>query len=112
VTSRVARGAIVLVAGGVYASKPRPAIVVQDDLFDGTSSLTVCPLTTVDVQAPLLRMEIPAEKETGLDTTSYAMVDKLTTVRRTHLGTVLGDLNAVLMLELERRLLVFLGIAR
>lgn len=45
------RGDIVSVAGGVYASKPGPALVIQDDRFDATESLTVCPFTTTEVSA-------------------------------------------------------------
>ena len=36
------RGEIWTVAGGVYASKPRPAVIMQDDLFDSTLSVVVC----------------------------------------------------------------------
>jgi mRNA interferase MazF len=105
------RGDIVLVAGGVYASKPRPAVIVQDDLFDGTDSVTVCPLTTSDVPAPLLRMPVPANDTTGIDSPSFAMIDKVTTVRRSSAGEAIGRLDSVQMVELERRLLVFLGLA-
>jgi mRNA interferase MazF len=105
------RGNIVLVAVGVDASKPRPAAILQDDLFRGTDSVTVCPFTTSPVDAPLLRMSIPADSTTGIDEPSFAMVDKITTVRRSSVGTVVGQLNSVQMLELERRILVFLGLA-
>lgn len=106
------RGEIRLVAGGVYASKPRPAIVVQDDLFDALDSVTVCPLTTTVVDAPLLRPPIEATMTSGVDTDSYAMVDKITTVRRSNLGDTIGAVTPQQLVELERRLLVFLGIAR
>ncbi len=55
---RVRRGEIWTVAGGVYASKPRPALILQDDRFDGTDSVTVLPLTTTHVEAPLVRIHI------------------------------------------------------
>ena len=105
------RGEIVLVAGGVYARKPRPAVVIQDDLFDATDSLTVCPMTTVNTHAPLLRLSVPANEQTGLEFDSQIMVDKVTTVRRSNIGIVVGELGLEGMLELERRLLVFLGLA-
>lgn len=53
------RGELWTVVGGVYASQPRPALVVQDDLFAGTTSVTVAPLTTTLVDAPLLRVPVP-----------------------------------------------------
>lgn len=105
------RGDIALVAGGVYASKPRPAVIVQDDLFDGTDSVTVCPLTTTRVDAPLLRMALSASTGTGISEDSFIMIDKITTVRRSSVGERVGRLDAAAMLELERRLVTFLGIA-
>ena len=103
------RGDIVTVAGGVYASKPRPALVVQDDRFDATDSLTVCPFTTTKVDAPLLRVPVVANEANGLGQDSYLMVDKITTVRRGNARTVLGRLESTTLVEFERRLLVFLG---
>jgi mRNA interferase MazF len=103
------RGDIVTVAGGVYANKLRPALIVQDDRFDATDSLTVCPFTTTEVDAPLLRVPVTADDNNGLDQDSFLMVDKITTVRRSNAHAVLGRLEATTMIELERRLLVFLG---
>ena len=103
------RGEIVTVAGGVYANKPRPALIVQDDLFDATDSLTVCPFTSTRVEAPLLRLPVTADEENGLDQDSFLMVDKITTVRRSNAHTVVGKLEATTLVEFERRLLVFLG---
>ena len=103
------RGDIVTVGGGVYASKPRPALVVQDDRFDATDSLTVCPFTTTGVDAPLLRLPVAADEGNGLGQDSYLMVDKITTVRRGNARTVVGRLEATTLVAFERRLLVFLG---
>jgi len=103
------RGDIVTVAGGVYASKPRPALVVQDDRFDATDSVTVCPFTTTEVDAPLLRVPVAADETNGLGQDSYLMVDKITTVRRSNARAVLGRLETTTLVEFERRLLVFLG---
>jgi mRNA interferase MazF len=103
------RGDIVTVASGVYANKPRPALIVQDDRFDATDSVTVCPFTTTEVDAPLLRVPVTADEENGLGQDSFLMVDKITTVRRSNAHTVLGSLEATTLIEFERRLLVFLG---
>ena len=105
------RGDIVTVAGGVYASKPRPALVIQDDRFDATDSLTICPFTTTEVDALLLRVLVIADELTGLSHDSYLMVDKITTVRRSNAQAVIGRLASVTLVEFERRMLVFLGIA-
>lgn len=103
------RGDIVTVAGGVYASKPRPALIVQDDRFDATNSVTVCPFTSVQVDAPLLRVPVSADEVNGLDQDSFLMVDKLTTVRRSNAHALIGRVEATTLVEFERRLLVFLG---
>jgi len=98
-----------IVTGGVYAHKPRPALIVQDDRFDATDSLTVCPFTSTETEAPLLRVPVTADEINGLDQDSFLMVDKITTVRRSNAQTVLGSIEAKALVEFERRLLVFLG---
>lgn len=103
------RGDIITVAGGVYAQEPRPALIVQDDRFDATDSLTVCPFTSTQVDAPLLRLPVAADDENGLDHDCFLMVDKITTVRRSNAHSIIGRLEATALVEVERRLLVFLG---
>ena len=103
------RGDIVTVSGGVYARKPRPALVVQDDRFDATESVTVCPFTSTEVDTPLMRVPVTADEGNGLGEDSFLMVDKITTVRRSNVGTVLVRLETTTLVEFERRLLVFLG---
>lgn len=105
------RGDIVTVAGGVYASKPRPALIVQDDRFDATDSLTICPCATARVDAPLLRVPVAADDQSGLSLDSFLMVDKITTIRRSNAYAVIGRLDHATLVEFERRLLVFLGLA-
>ena len=106
------RGDIALVAGGTYSSKPRPALVLQDDHFDATDSVMVCPFTTAAVDAPMLRLPVAADGTNGLSRDSWLMVDKLTTVRRSNTREVIGRLADGQLTELERLLIVFLGLAR
>ena len=105
------RGELWTVAGGVYASKPRPALIIQDDRYDGTTSVTVLPLTTTAVDAPLLRVPVQPSATTGFRETSYIMIDKLTTIRRTNVEERIGRLPAAQLLGVERALLAFLGLA-
>jgi mRNA interferase MazF len=105
------RGELWAVVGGVYARKPRPALVIQDDRFDGTESVTVLPLSTVVVDAPLLRIRIPATATTGIRSESFAMVDKITTVRRSNVDQRIGRVSASTLVEVERAMLAFLGLA-
>ena len=106
------RGELWTAAGGVYASKPRPVLIVQDDLFASTASVTVAPLTSALADAPLLRVRIAADQTTNLSTDSDVMVDKITTVRRSNVMDLVGRVSDERMLEVERALLVFLGLAR
>lgn len=105
------RGELWTAAGGVYASKPRPVLIIQDDRFEATSSVVVIPLTTHDVDAPLIRVPINASPMSGITYDSFAMVDKVTTVRRANLRERTGRATSAQMVDIERALLVFLGIA-
>lgn len=105
------RGDIWTVAGGVYASKPRPALIVQDDRFDATDSVTVLPMTTTAIDAPLLRIALRATETTGIRQDSYLMIDKLTTVRRSSIHQRVGRIPTPQFVEVERALMVFLGLA-
>ena len=61
------RGKVWTVAGGPdYAGKPRPAVILQDDAFDATVSITICPFTTHSVDAPLVRLPIDSSDQNGL----------------------------------------------
>ena len=110
----VIRGEIWTVAGGVYASKPRPAVIVQDDLFDATTSVIVAPMTSQLIDAPLLRIRIHGNRDaaSGLERDSDVMIDKLTAVRRSNVLTRIGRLTSEQLVEVERSLMAFLGLAR
>lgn len=98
-------------ARGPYTGKPRPVVILQDDRFDATASVTVCPFTTSPVEAPLLRLSIDPSEENGLDQPSQLMVDKVTTMPRSSLGDRLGRLRDEELVALNRSLIVFLGLA-
>lgn len=86
------RGAVVVVATrGAYMSKPRPALVVQSDTFNEThASITICPITSDCVDAPLFRVSLPAGRRTGLEVPSQVMVDKVVSVPRESIGRAIG----------------------
>jgi mRNA interferase MazF len=72
------RGDIWIVAGGKdYAGKPRPVVVIQDDSFDATDSITICAFTTDETDAPLFRLPVAPNQRNGLRATCRLMVDKL-----------------------------------
>jgi len=108
----VKRGEIWTVSGGKdYAGKPRPAVILQDDRFDMTNSITVCAFTTDPTDAPLFRLPIEPDSTNGLRAVCRLMVDKITTVPKAKIGTLVGRLADEDIVRLNRTILVFLGIA-
>ena len=106
------RGEIWTAAGGKdYAGKPRPVVIVQDDRFDATDSITVCAFTTDPTDAPLFRLPVEPNERNGLRSPCRLMADKITTVPKTKLGSRLGRLDDEEILRLNRAMLVFLGLA-
>jgi mRNA interferase MazF len=106
------RGEVWTAAGGQdYAGKPRPVVILQDDRFEGTASITVCMLTTRLTDAPLFRLTVVPTPDNGLKLESQLMVDKITTVPKTRLGQQVGRLDDEDVVRLNRAVLVFLGLA-
>jgi mRNA interferase MazF len=105
------RGEVWTAAGGSgYSGKPRPVVVIQDDRFDATDSVTICAFTTDLTEAPLFRLRVESG-DAGLREDSSLMVDKITTVPRTRLGDQIGHLRDEDMMRLGRAIVVFLGLA-
>lgn len=106
------RGEIWTAAGGSgYAGKPRPVVIVQDDRFDATESVTVCAFTTDSTDAPLIRLPVEPDEVNGLRDRSSLMVDKITTVPRSKLGQRVGRLGDDDMVRMGRAVVVFFGLA-
>ena len=106
------RGEIWTIAGGGdYTGKPRPAVIIQDDSFDATASVTICAFTTDPTDAPLFRIPIEPSEKNGLRALSRLTVDKLTTVSKERVGSRVGHLDDEDMVRLNRAILVFLGMA-
>ena len=106
------RGDIVTVAAGTgYAGKPRPAVIVQAYGFEHTPSLVVCPLTSDEVNASLIRLFVEPSTQNGLRKPSWIMVESIVAVRRDKVGKQVGQLAADDLTRLNRALIVFLGLA-
>ncbi len=100
------------VAGGKdYAAKPRPVVILQDNRFDKTDSITVCAFTTDPTDAPLFRLAVEPSESNGLRAVCRLMVDKITTVPKGRIGARIGRLADEDMVRVNRAVLVFLGIA-
>ena len=106
------RGEIWTVAGGKnYAGKPRPVVILQDDRFDRTESITICAFTADPTDAPLFRLAVEPSQSNGLRAVCRLMVDKITTVPKSRIGARVGRLGDEDIVRLNRAVLVFLGIA-
>ncbi|MEK9660532.1 MAG: type II toxin-antitoxin system PemK/MazF family toxin [Alphaproteobacteria bacterium] len=105
------RGDIWTVSGAGYAGKPRPAVILQDDRFDATASVTLCVFTTDETDAPLFRIVVEPDAGNGLAAPSRLMADKIVTVSRDRLGRQIGRLANPDLTRLERAVMVFLGLA-
>ena len=106
------RGEIWTVSGGRdYAGKSRPAVILQDDNFTATASVTICAFTTDPTAAPLFRLPIEPTDGNGLRAPSNLMVDKITTVSKDKIGERIGRLDDADIVRLNQAVVVFLGLA-
>lgn len=105
------RGDLVAVSLQGDYGKPRPALVIQSDLFDEHPSVTVLPVTSELRDTPLFRITVLPNSENGLRKTSQIMVDKAHTIAREKIGETFGRLDDESLLSVNRALAVFLGFA-
>lgn len=106
------RGEFVAIAMQGDFGKPRPALVIQANQFDEHATVTVLPVTSTLVAAPLFRITVQPSAENGLQKPSQVMIDKAMTVKRNKVGQAFGRIDANAMVEIERCMAVFLGIAK
>src|SRR5258708_24496032 len=103
------RGEVWTVSGGSdYVGNPRPAVIIQDDAFADTSSVTICALTSTALSASLARIAIDPSPFNALRAPSQVMADKVTSVPRAKLGRKIGRLSDADMARVDRALTVFL----
>lgn len=105
------RGDLITVALSGDFGKPRPALVIQADLYETTGTLTVLLLSSTLVNAPLIRQTVQPSPQNGLAKPSQIMIDKIMTVQRVRVGSAFGRLDDQTMLSVTRLLAVFLGLA-
>lgn len=105
------RGDLVTIALQGDYGKPRPALIIQADQFDGLGSVVILPLTSTLIDAPLLRPMVETSQQNGLRTKSQIMVDKPMTVKTEKVGASFGHLDDLTMIGVSRLLALFLGLA-
>lgn len=106
------RGDVVTVSVQGDYGKPGPALIAQADAFNEThGSITVLPLTSRIVDAPLFRLTVDPNRQNGLTRVSQVMIDKAISVPRAKIGKVIGRLGDDAMIRVTRAMAVWLGIA-
>lgn len=105
------RGDLVTVAMQGDYGKPRPALVIQSNLFADHPSVTILPLTSELRETPIFRVRILPDQTNGLRVPSDVMIDKLHTVAREKIRETIGPINVEHLIEIERAVAVWLGIA-
>ncbi|GHU38279.1 mRNA interferase PemK [Betaproteobacteria bacterium] len=106
------RGDFVTIAMQGDFGKPRPALIIQADQFSEHPSITVLPVSSTILPAPLLRVTVQPSADNGLQKPSQVMIDKTMTVKRDRLGPAFGRIDGETLAEVDRCLAVVLGIAR
>ena len=105
------RGDLVTVAAPGGYGEPRPALVIQSDLFADHLSITLCLITSDLRDTPLFRLSVDPTEANGLRQRSQVMVDKILSVPRERVGTVIGRLDHTTMVTVDRTLALWIGIA-
>jgi mRNA interferase MazF len=105
------RGDVVLVALQGDYGKPRPALVVQADLFNATHpGVTILPLTSELRDAALFRIDVAPSAKNGLSKPSQIMLDKASTIARQKIGARIGRLDEQALMQVNRSMMVWLGL--
>lgn len=102
----------ICVFSGDYG-KQRPAVIVQSDAFNKAHpSITVCPLTTHLIEAPLVRLLLSPNKYNGLKVASQIMVDKIGSLKRDKIRKKIGTLTANQMNKVDDAILLWLSLKK
>ena len=97
--------------GGTYSTKPRPAVIIQSLAFNDFDSVTVIPMTTVEMTSNF-RIKIEPSLENNLGRIGFVMIDKLTTIKKSGLGEYIGHIEDRYVEQIEDALLKFIGIKK
>lgn len=102
---------MLVAARGAYSGKPRPAVVVQSDLFTPThGSVTLCLVTSELREAPLFRIDVVPSAENGFRKQSQVMVDKLFSAPRESIRDRVGTLDGPTMNRVSEALRLWLDL--
>jgi mRNA interferase MazF len=106
------RGNVVTVAMRGNFGKPRPALVLQSDVFsDIHATVTVALISSNPIQAPIFRLDIDPDESNGLTKPSQVQIDKIQSIRIEKIGAIIGELSDVMMVRVNRAMALWLGLA-
>jgi len=106
------RGDLITIAVQGSFGKPRPAVVIQNDLISDTANVLVCPLTSTQGPFVMLRLAVQPSAHNNLRKTSFVMLSNIVAAPREKCGAVMGTLTADQMADIDIRLAFILGLAR
>ena len=106
------RGDIVTIGVQGDFGKPRPALLIQSEMFnEAHATLTVLLISSELIDAPLFRLSIEPDQINGLTQQSQIQVDKALTVRREKVGQIIGRVDDAMMVRVNRALALWIGLA-
>lgn len=106
------RGNVVTVAMQGDFGKPRPALVLQSDVFsDIHATVTIALISSNLMRAPIFRLDIEPDGSNGLTKPSQVQIDKIQSIRIEKIGAIIGELSDVMMVRVNRALALWLGLA-
>ena len=105
------RGSIVTIALQGDFGKPRPALVLQSDVFnDIHETITVALISSRLIQGPIFRLDIAPSKLNGLSKDSQIQMDKIMSIKKEKVGSVIGKIEESLLVRVNRALALWLGL--
>ena len=106
------RGDLVTIAMQGDFGKPRPALVLQFDVFSNIhETVSVALLSSNLIQAPIFRLNVIPDDRNGLTKECQIQIDKIMSVRKEKIGKVIGTLDDTILVRVNRALALWLGLA-
>jgi len=97
--------------GDIVIANGRPMLVVQSQVFDATSTVTVIPLTSQMLDLPLLRINVMPDERNGVSVPSQIAISRITSLPRAHIAATAGRLDAATLRMVDQYIAMFLGLA-
>jgi mRNA interferase MazF len=99
---------------GLEIQKTRPALVIQNDVSNRVSGITIVAPITSSVRFPLnpVHVLVAADRSTGLVVTSVALFNQIRAIDRMRLAKRLGRVDDACMELVEEAIKISLGLVK